>query len=344
MEVKIPLGEQSYSVFIDELKSLNFDNKICIITNQKVAGLHLKTLLELIKAPEISVISLPDGEEYKNIKSVENILEQLFIAKIDRKSLIVAFGGGVVSDIAGFVAGIYQRGIKFINIPTTLLSQVDASVGGKTGVNCRFGKNLIGIFNQPSAVYCESKFLKTLPKREISAGMAEVIKMAVMFDREFFDFLNKSSLDDSDFLTKIIEKCVRIKSDVVSKDAKENGIRAVLNYAHTFAHVIENETKYMKFLHGEAVAMGMDMANELALSLGLISNSEKAQIKTLLEKFNLPTFYKIADVDRFYEAFYLDKKTFNSKIKFILPKSIGNFEICENIPKDQVLKVLEKFQ
>lgn len=343
MKIKIELKERSYCVFIDELKELKFDNKICVITNQKIAGLHLQNLLSMLKAPEISIICLPDGEEYKNMQSVENVLEQLFIAKLDRKSVIIAFGGGVVSDIAGFVAGIYQRGIEFINIPTTLLAQVDASVGGKTGVNNKFGKNLIGLFNQPSAVYCESKFLQTLGSREISAGMAEVIKMAVMFDKEFFEFLEQNYGYLEKNLPKIIAKCVQIKANVVAKDSKEQGIRAVLNYGHTFAHVIENETKYAKFLHGEAVAIGMNMANELAFLRGLISDCEKEKITSMLRKFNLPLTYKIADLEQFYDGFYLDKKTQNSKIKFILPRGIGNFEICDEVPKNQVLDALEKF-
>ena len=259
-EIKLDLGNYSYSVFIGPLGELNFAGKVAVVTNPKVAGLHFKTLLSKIKAPEIYAISVPDGEEYKNLSSVENILEQCFTSKLDRKSTIISFGGGVISDMAGFAASIYERGIGYVGVPTTLLAAVDASVGGKTGVNNKFGKNLIGSFYQPSAVYIDTSFLATLDSREIAAGMAEAIKMAVMFDEGFFNELAKKSLS----YDEIIAKCVSLKADVVSQDEKEAGLRAVLNYGHTFAHVIECEGGYSTHLHGEAVAIGMVMANTLA--------------------------------------------------------------------------------
>lgn len=342
MEVKVDLKDKSYSVFIQSLPDLSFDNKVAVITNQKIAGLHLNTLLSKLNAHEVYVITIPDGEQYKNFQSIELILEQLFVSKLDRKSLIISLGGGVISDMSGFVAGIFQRGINFVNIPTTLLSMVDASVGGKTGINNKFGKNLIGVFHQPKAVYCDKEFLKTLPKREISAGIAEAIKMAVMFDKDFFEFFLNQNPQDIDF-DKIIEKCVKIKADVVSKDEKESGIRAVLNYGHTFAHVIENQTNYTEFLHGEAVSIGINMANHLALELGLLSFDEVELIKKLLERFNLPVKWKIHNPQSFYEAFFLDKKSSNNKIKFILPNKIGNFVIKDDIDKNTILKVLDAF-
>ncbi|NLY03625.1 MAG: 3-dehydroquinate synthase, partial [Campylobacter sp.] len=284
------------------------------------------------------------GEEYKNAKTLDCILEQLFTAKLERKSTLIAFGGGVVSDITGFAASIYQRGINFINIPTTLLAPVDASVGGKTGINSKFGKNLIGAFHQPKAVYCETKFLNTLPKREFSAGVAEAIKMAITFDKKFFEFFTKSDLSDKKDLIKVIEKCVKIKADVVSKDEKESGIRAVLNYGHTFAHAIEKDSNFKKFLHGEAVAIGINMANTLAHKLNLLTLNELNLIRQTLKKFDLPTEYGILDEENFYDMFYLDKKSSNSKIKFILPKGIGSYEMRDDIPKEIVLEVLREFQ
>ncbi len=332
-----------YAVTIDKLPELSFDTKVAIVTNPTVSNLHLNKLLSKIKANDLTIVTIPDGEEYKNLDTIVNILDKLFEKKLDRKSLLIAFGGGVIGDMTGFTASIYQRGINFIQIPTTLLAQVDASVGGKTGVNNRFGKNLLGAFYQPKAVYIDTSFLDTLPKREFSAGMAELIKMAIMFDNDFFNFLEKDNLNNKNSLEKAIARSVELKAWVVNQDEKEVGIRAVLNYGHTFAHVIENETKYKKFLHGEAVAIGMVMANFLSLELGLIDKNSIERIKNLLLKHNLPIDYNIEDIDIFYNKFFLDKKSANDKIKFILPKGIGNFETKNNIKEDIVKSVLRKF-
>ncbi len=342
IDIEIDEKEKNYTVFINELKSLNFDSKVAIITNPKVSGLHLKTLLEKIEAKELYIVTVPDGEEHKNLQTVNFILDRLYEHQLDRKSTLIAFGGGVVGDMTGFAASIFLRGIDFVQIPTTLLSQVDASVGGKTGVNNRFGKNLIGTFYQPKAVYCETDFLKTLQNREFSAGVAEIVKMAVTFDREFFKWLEKNSLKDEENLSRAIKKCVEIKAKVVSLDEKESGIRAVLNYGHTFAHVIENETNYKRYLHGEAVAIGMVMANRVAVSLGLLDESEAKRIKELLESYSLPVSYRIDSVSNFYEAFFHDKKSINKKLKFILPNHIGSYQIRDDIEKDIIIDTLLK--
>ena len=344
MQIDINLDKNSYKVYIDELSQLKFKGKVAVITNSKVGGLYLAEVLSLIDADEKYTITIPDGEEYKNLATIESILEQLFVSRLDRSSTIVALGGGVVSDMSGFVASIYERGIDFITIPTTLLAQVDASVGGKTGVNNKFGKNLIGSFYQPKAVYCQSRFLKTLPKREFAAGIAEAIKMAVMFDGEFFKFFESCNTENPNDLAKIIQRCVELKAMVVSQDEREKGLRAVLNYGHTFAHVIENELNYKGFLHGEAVAVGMNMANRLAVNLGLLSVIEADRIENLLMKFDLPTKYKIKDENAFYDAFSLDKKSENSVIKFILPDGIGKNIIKSDIKKEQVIDVLRLFK
>lgn len=344
MQIDINLDKNSYKVYIDELSKLKFKGKVAIITNSKVGGLYLNDILSIIEADEKYVITIADGEEYKNLATIEDILEQLFVSHLDRSSTIIALGGGVISDMSGFTASIYERGIDFITIPTTLLAQVDASVGGKTGVNNKFGKNLIGSFYQPKAVYCESRFLKSLPKREFAAGIAEAIKMAIMFDREFFEFFESCDIDSQDDLTKIIKRCVELKAMVVSQDEREKGLRAVLNYGHTFAHVIENELNYKGLLHGEAVAIGMNMANRLAVNLGLLSVKEFDRIENLLIKFDLPTKYKIKDENAFYNAFSLDKKSENSVIKFILPNGIGKNLIKSDISKERVLEVLGLFK
>ena len=246
--------------------------------------------------------------------------------------------------MAGFAASIFERGIKFINIPTTLLAQVDASVGGKTGVNNKFGKNLIGSFYQPSAVYCETGFLKTLEKREFAAGLAEAVKMAITFDENLFSWMEDADLTDEANLQNLIYRCVQIKAASVEADEREKGVRAVLNYGHTFAHVIENETNYKKYLHGEAVAIGMNMANALAVKLGLMSEEQKARAAELLVKFGLPISYKVPNASGFYEAFFLDKKAENSAIKFILPRGIGAYEIRKDVPRELVMDVLREFE
>ncbi len=335
--------DNSYPIEIGALPHLHFDKKVAVITNPKVAGLHMGYLLDRLSAKELYFVTVPDGEDHKNLSTVEYILDRLFEHRLERGSLLIAFGGGVIGDMTGFSASIYQRGIEFIQIPTTLLAQVDASVGGKTGVNNRFGKNLIGSFYQPSAVYIDTYFLTTLPKREFSAGVAEIVKMAVTFDSEFFEWLENSKLESEAELQKAIKTSVEIKANVVKQDEKEAGIRAALNYGHTFAHVIEKETSYERFLHGEAVAIGMCMANDLAVEIGLMTQTEADRVKSLLRRFSLPTEYEIKNPAAFYESFFLDKKSKENRIRFVLPRSIGDFEIRGDIDKETVLKVLKKY-
>lgn len=336
--------DNSYQISIDKLKAQIFDSKVAIITNPKVAGLHLAYLLKHITAKELYIITIADGEEYKNQETVDMIMQNLFNHKFNRSSLLIAFGGGVVGDITGFAASIYQRGIRFIQIPTTLLSQVDASVGGKTGINNQFGKNLIGAFHQPKHVYIDIHFLSTLQTREFSAGVAEIIKMAVTFNKEFFDWLCTHDLHESNSLQEAIRKAVQTKAAVVSQDEQERGIRAALNYGHTFAHVIENETNYTQYIHGEAVAIGMVMANKLAVRLSLMTPQEAGQVEQLLRKYNLPTSYNINDTEAFYNAFFLDKKSTDENIKFILPHHIGDVKIKDDINKSILLEILSSFK
>lgn len=345
MKIRVDLNkhiDESYDVVIGELPALNF-KKACIVTNQTVSNLHMQRALSYIKADSLCVATLPDGEEYKNMESIEKILEVAFENRLDRGSYLIALGGGVIGDMTGFAASIYERGCNFIQIPTTLLSCVDASVGGKTGVNNKYGKNLVGSFYQPKGVYIDPLFLTTLPKREFAAGVAEIVKMAVMFDKEFFEFLEEANLADNENLLKAIAKSVSLKAKVVAEDEKEHGVRAVLNYGHTFAHVVESETNYTGFLHGEAVAIGMVMANELALKLGKISSEEAKRVKELLTRYDLPTSYAIKDAEAFYDKFFLDKKTKEGSIKFIVPNGIGGFEIIKDTPKQTVMEVLNEF-
>jgi len=333
----------NYKVTIDTLPELSFDRKVAIVTNTTVSALHLEHLKSKINADELCVVTVEDGEEFKNLETVETILNTLFESKLDRKSLLIALGGGVIGDMTGFTASMYQRGIGFIQIPTTLLAQVDASVGGKTGVNNSYGKNLIGAFYQPEAVYIDTNFLKTLPQREFADGIAEIVKMAVMFDKAYFDFLGEADFREKSTLEMAIQRSVELKAEVVNLDEKESGIRAVLNYGHTFGHVVENETAYKRYLHGEAVAIGMMMANALAVELGMMTQSEMDEVEAFLLKHDLPTQYTIQDVDAFYDKFFLDKKAANNRLKFILPQGLGGHKIRDDISEATLKKVLGTF-
>ncbi|GAA8271707.1 3-dehydroquinate synthase [Helicobacter pylori] len=340
-EILIPLREKSYKVFLGELPEIELKQKALIISDSIVAGLHLSYLLKHLKALEVRVCVIESGEKYKNFHSLERILNNAFEMQLNRHSLMIALGGGVISDMVGFASSIYFRGIDFINIPTTLLAQVDASVGGKTGINTPYGKNLIGSFYQPKAVYIDLAFLKTLEKREFQAGVAEIIKMAVCFDKNLVEILETKDLKDC--LAEVVFQSVSIKAQVVIQDEKERNIRAGLNYGHTFGHAIEKETDYERFLHGEAIAIGMRMANDLALSLGMLTLKEYERIENLLKKFDLIFNYQITDIQKFYERLFLDKKSENKTIKFILPKGIGAFEVASHIPKETIIKALEKW-
>ena len=347
MKVSIKLPEQQsrdYDITIDTLPEITLAGKAAIVTNPKVAGLHLQRVLERVKAAELYVVTVPDGESYKTMETIESILENLFNHRLDRRSTLIAFGGGVIGDMTGFAASIFQRGIDFIQIPTTLLSQVDASVGGKTGINNRFGKNLVGAFHQPRAVYIDTYWLKTLPAREFAAGVAEIIKMAVMFDEAFFEWLETHDLHDEANLKEAIRRSVELKAKVVNEDEKEKGVRAVLNYGHTFGHVIENFSGYGSYLHGEAVALGMIMANALAMAHGLFSEEEAERVKKLLERYGLPTEYTIDSAEEFYDQFFLDKKSHDNKIIFIVPERIGHYRMLVDPEKEKVLAVLETFE
>ncbi len=346
MTVDITLNQtidNSYTITIDALPKLYFDTKVAVVTNPTVSKLHLDYLLERLSAKELYIITVADGEKYKNWETIEHILSEMFEKRFNRKSMLIAFGGGVIGDMTGFAASIYQRGIDFVQIPTTLLSQVDASVGGKTGINNAYGKNLVGAFHQPKAVYADPYFLTTLPEREFAAGVAEVVKMAVTFDKDFFTFLESADLNDASQLKEAVSKSLKTKAWVVAQDEKERGLRAALNYGHTFGHVIENETRYTTYLHGEAVAIGMVMANDTAVELGWMSREEALRVQKLLERHSLPTTYHIKDVDKFYETFFLDKKSADHAITFIIPKSIGGVEITDAIDSVIVKTILKRY-
>jgi 3-dehydroquinate synthase len=343
MIVNITLPDTSYDITIDKLKTLTIDKKVVVVTNPTVSKLHIDYLLSHLDIKDLSIVTVPDGEQYKHLQTIEDILEHCFEHKLNRSSMLIAFGGGVIGDMTGFAASIYQRGIDFIQIPTTLLSQVDASVGGKTGVNNKFGKNLVGAFHQPQAVYIDPYFLNTLPAREFSAGIAEIVKMAVCFNKDFFEWLETNDLRDKENIKIAIQKSVETKAWVVSQDEKEKGLRAALNYGHTFGHVIENETNYNTYLHGEAVGIGICMANDASVKVGIMTQKESDRVKDLLKKYNIPTDYEIKNVEDFYEHFFLDKKSLDNKIKFILAVGLGDCKITDEVSNENIISVLKAF-
>lgn len=344
----IQTSSTSYPVVIDEFlhndTCIISQSKALIVSNPKVAGLYLHKVLPKIQAQEVFVCIVPDGEEHKNMQSIEQILQCAFANRLDRKSLMIALGGGVISDMVGFASGIFERGISYVSIPTTLLAQVDASVGGKCGVNNTYGKNLIGLFHQPSAVYIDAEFLRTLSRRELRAGLAEVLKVFVCFDEQAFTKLETlESLESKSALLPLIQRSIEIKAKVVEQDERESGIRAALNYGHTFAHIIEMQTYYKRFLHGEAVAIGIAMANTLAQQLGSLSAAESKRISAVLARFGLDESYHIDDIEAFYQAFFLDKKSHNNKLRFILPEGIGSFSLRDDISKEQIIACLQHY-
>ncbi|CRF51558.1 3-dehydroquinate synthase [Helicobacter heilmannii] len=337
MQLEVQTKDFSYPVRIGALEPIAHMGKVLVVSDSIVAPLHLDTLLKNLQAPHIFTHVLPSGEEFKTWQSVENILESAFQANLSRKDCMLALGGGVVSDMVGFASAIYKRGIAFQIVPTTLLAQVDASVGGKTGINNKYGKNLIGAFHPPRAVYIDPTFLKTLPKREFKAGIAEMVKKAVCFDADYFKWLESHPLEQH--LEMGIYKSVAIKAQVVAQDEREEGLRMGLNYGHTFAHAIEKAGAYSTHLHGEAVAIGMQMANALALKLGLLEQDTKERIQALLQTYGLDLPYRIANFESFYKDLQMDKKN-NKSICFILPKGLGNFVAQEGIDQNIVQKAL----
>ena len=318
-------------------------------SNKSLKLLDFSNSLRFI-CSDIKLIKIKSRDKNKNFSNLEKVLENLLKQKISRNSIIIAFGGGVIGDLAGFAAAILLRGIKFIQIPTTLLAQVDSSVGGKTGINSSHGKNLIGSFHQPEAVIIDTYFLKTLPKRELHAGIAEIIKYSLIQDKRFFHYLDNYSDEilnlESKCINYIIYKSCFIKAGIVAKDEKENGIRAILNLGHTFGHAFESILNYDdRLIHGEAVAIGMCMAFRFSNKLGFCKEDEVAKIETLISKYNLPTTIKLIANSKFnskqiIEKLYKDKKVKNGRITFILPKGIGQCFIKDNIDKKVILEFL----
>ena len=356
-KIRVELGERSYNIMVGNgtlkdigktLEKFEFSKKVALISNPTVYDLYGKTVSGTLQDSgyELTEVLIPDGEAYKSLAYAEKIYEALLKAKLDRKSALIALGGGVIGDITGYAASTYMRGIDFIQLPTTLLAQVDSSVGGKTGVNHPLGKNMIGTFWQPRLVSIDTATLGTLPRREFLSGLGEVIKYGVIWDGEFFVFLEKNrekilQLEPAS-LTHIIRRSCEIKSDVVSKDEREAGLRAILNYGHTIGHAIETLTGYKKYLHGEAVAVGMYMEAKLSHQLGLINNEEVLRIKALISSYELPSeMPDEIEISDLIETMQIDKKTVAGKMHFVLPEKVGSVKIHREIAAEEIKRLLE---
>ena len=313
-----------------------------VVSNELVAPLYIDRIGRLFGDVGFTSVILQDGEQFKTLDSVNQIYDHLIMGKYDRNTTLVALGGGVVGDITGFAAATFQRGIKFIQIPTTLLAQVDSSVGGKTGVNHQFGKNMIGAFYQPQCVIADTDVLTTLPAREIRAGLAEVVKYGLISNSRFFSWLEERSeeilgLDDK-CVAKLIHICCEEKARIVSSDEKEVGTRALLNLGHTFGHAIETATGYGKLLHGETVAMGIVMAADLSKRLGWLDSNDATRIRGVLEEnFGLPVVPPSEiTLERYFELMLSDKKVEHGRIRFILLKGIGQAVIEGDVENELI--------
>nr|WP_321240274.1 3-dehydroquinate synthase [uncultured Tolumonas sp.] len=320
--------------------------KVMIVTNDTVAPLYLDALCSTLSAYQVETLILPDGEAHKTLVSFERIMSALLEGKHGRDTTLIALGGGVIGDLVGFAAACYQRGVPFIQVPTTLLSQVDSSVGGKTAVNHPLGKNMIGAFYQPKAVIIDIDCLRTLPQRELAAGMAEVIKYGIIWDEEFFNWLELHTADIQALqpyaLSKVILRCCAIKADVVSQDETENGVRALLNLGHTFGHAIEAEKGYGNWLHGEAVAVGSVQAAETSLRLSLLSQADVDRIKALLLAANLPvTAPADMDFDDYLHHMLRDKKVKAGKLRLVLPVAIGRADLFTDVEPSVLRAVID---
>ena len=348
----VNLEDNSYPIFIGEGASLSLENfegyiagkDIAIVTNEVVAPLYLNEISDLFSNMNVIEYILPDGEQEKKLKTVHKIIDRLMEAGLGRDSTLIALGGGVVGDITGFTASIFMRGINFIQIPTTLLAQVDASVGGKTAVNHKAGKNLIGTFHQPKCVICDSRFLETLKATEISAGLSEIIKYGLIYDREFFQWLQKNIQqilsNDPVAVAHAIQRSCAIKAEIVAQDEKEQSVRALLNFGHTFGHAIEKLTGYGNWTHGDAVAVGMVLAARLSENMSLITPEDVQNIEEALTAANLPILLPSIDPTALLAAMKSDKKAKDRKIQLVLLKKIGEAFLTADYSQEDLANIL----
>ena len=354
-KIRVDLGEHSYDICIGSgllragnvLREKILGRRVFVVSNQVVADHYLDSVLHQLEGIDTDVHLMPDGEQFKTLQTLESIIGDLLAKGHNRSTTIVALGGGVVGDTAGYAAASYQRGVPFVQVPTTLLSQVDSSVGGKTAVNHELGKNMIGAFSQPKGVYVDTDTLQTLPERELSAGLAEVIKHGVLADSDYFDAGEKDigqlRQKDESALIRAIKGSCKIKAAVVAQDERESGERALLNFGHTFAHAIETGMGYGQWLHGEAVGAGMVMAADLSARLGRCSLDDSQRIKTLVERAGLPIAGPSeVSTDAMLAFMAKDKKATDEGLRFVLIEGgIGKTEIVQDVPVSVLRETLE---
>lgn len=352
--LNVALGERSYDIVIgngamtmtEPLTHAITGATVLIVTNDIVGPLYAEGLATTIRClgKTVHIHVLPTGEEYKNLETLNTIFDALLTHQCDRRTTIVALGGGVVGDMAGFAAASYMRGVPFIQVPTTLLSQVDSSVGGKTGINHPLGKNMIGAFYQPQLVLTDLNVFKTLPQKELAAGMAEVIKHGAIYDALFFEWLEANMVQlmakDETALTHSIVRSCEIKAEVVAGDEREAGQRAILNFGHTFGHAIEAGMGYGAWLHGEGVGVGMVLAADLSHRLGMLTESEVTRIRNLVQAAELPVTPPKLGIQKMLDLMQLDKKNDAGQIKFILLDGIGK-TVIRTVPEDVLLQTLQ---
>ena len=353
ISLKVELGDRSYPIHIgaDLLSRADLilphvrGSQVAIITNETVAPLYLSKVKQSLSGKQVTEVILPDGEEFKTLETVSNIYDQLLANNFSRSSTLIALGGGVIGDMTGFVAATYQRGVAFIQIPTTLLSQVDSSVGGKTGVNRPLGKNMVGAFYQPLSVLADTSTLSTLPDRELKAGLAEVIKYGFINNKHFLDWLDDNLAGllarDPELLAESVRVSCEEKAAIVAADETETGMRAILNLGHTFGHAIETAMGYGKWLHGEAVAAGMVMAADLSWRLGMLDQADAARVRAVVEKAGLPAIPPPIDPETFVRLMSKDKKADQGKIRFILLESLGKAVVKGGIDPQSLRATLQ---
>lgn len=347
----VDLADRSYPIYIGENIFTNpqlllpyiSGHQVCIVTNETVAPLYLAALKVTLSDYQIDVVVLPDGESFKTLTTVNQIFDELLSARHNRTTTLVALGGGVVGDMTGFAAACYQRGVNFIQIPTTLLAMVDSSVGGKTGVNHPLGKNMIGAFYQPQCVVADTLVLYSLPSRELSAGLAEVIKYGLISDYPFFVWLEENMAElmagDQTALSYAVERSCQNKAAVVAEDEREGGIRAILNFGHTFGHAIETAQGYGNWLHGEAVAAGMVMAADLSWRRGAITDTELERIKALLVRAQLPIKAPAEMTpEQFMDLMGVDKKVLDGRLRLVLLTAMGQALVTSDIELELLLQ------
>lgn len=351
----VELGERSYPIVIGDdvlgdsalWRRYIPGRQVCIVTNDRVAPLYLPVVESALSELDLTVVTLPDGEQHKSLATMAVVLDALVAARFDRGCTVAALGGGVTGDIAGFAAACYQRGVHFLQLPTTLLAQVDASVGGKTGVNHPGGKNLIGAFHQPVAVVADTATLATLPARELSAGLAEVIKAALVRDGELFAWLEEAmpllTALDAEAIGHAIERSCRIKADLVAGDERESGLRALLNLGHTFGHAIEAGLGYGQWLHGEAVGAGLCMAARYAHERGMLDAGSVDRITRLVARAGLPLAPPPElSGEAMFELMQLDKKVRRGRIRLVLLESIGSGVIHQDDDEEALRRFLNE--